>query len=93
MKNSYNDTTYRKFVKPYCERCKITYDKTRKYGSLSIHHKDGNHRNNKVKNLMTLCRRCHSYIHGELRSKYRTNLIIFGIKRKYKYDIKLIMNR
>lgn len=29
---------------------------------LDIHHKDGNHKNNDPKNLMTLCANCHRII-------------------------------
>ena len=41
----------RKQMSQICELCdKLTYD---------IHHKDGNLKNNKLENLMALCRKCH----------------------------------
>ncbi len=32
---------------------------------LAVHHVDGNHRNNKVKNLTWLCHNCHHLVHRD----------------------------
>lgn len=54
-------------AKRECEQCGESYD-------LTIHHKDGNGRNNQEKrlpmnnhtnNLQVLCRKCHGSIHGK----------------------------
>ena len=52
------------------DKCDIC-DKT--YLSLVMHHKDGNHRNNKKKNIIVICNYCHSAIHrGINNSRYAT---------------------
>ena len=46
-------------IKSYskCEVCK------RNFLKLHLHHKDGNHKNNKKDNLIRLCEDCHAVIH------------------------------
>lgn len=43
-----------------CEKCLFEY-KIKKigFGPFEIHHIDGNHENNKIENLMILCKNCH----------------------------------
>lgn len=44
---------------PYCEECHIdTWNN--KPIVFQLHHKDGNHKNNKLENLILLCPNCHS---------------------------------
>jgi len=57
---------YRKYRKDYCENIdgRLGYTCTTTIVhmvQLDVDHKDGNHLNNKVKNLQTLCKCCHSY--------------------------------
>ena len=57
---------YRKFRKDYCENIdgRLGYTCTTTIVhmvQLDVDHKDGNHLNNKPKNLQTLCKCCHSY--------------------------------
>lgn len=40
------------------KKCKICGSKT----NIDVHHKDGNHNNNELENLMYLCSRCHQTI-------------------------------
>lgn len=47
-------------VKRECAKCKTTE-------SLAVHHKDGDHYNNELGNLMILCRSCHTTHHMKLR--------------------------
>ena len=45
----------------------VTIDKCEKCGStenLLVHHKDFNHSNNEICNLMVLCKRCHQNLHS-----------------------------
>lgn len=37
--------------------------------ALSVHHYDGNHRNNAPSNLVTLCLNCHAEVHSQLRTQ------------------------
>ena len=46
-----------------CERCGVT----EWFGGdvpLELHHKDGNHYNNRLENLVILCSNCHKQLHG-----------------------------
>lgn len=57
------ESTYRKVlienkVSPICARCG-----ERDQRVLTAHHKDGNRKNNKIKNLMWLCFNCHHLVH------------------------------
>jgi 5-methylcytosine-specific restriction endonuclease McrA len=45
-------------IKEVCSRCG---NKDRRV--LTVHHKDGNRKNNKIDNLEWLCRNCHCIIH------------------------------
>lgn len=51
--------------------------------NLEVHHKDGNHKNNEMKNLAWLCKKCHRYIVHEYirdeRGRYigvKTNVVL-----------------
>lgn len=44
---------------PYCENCNI-HNWNNKELVFQLHHKDGNHKNNKLENLILLCPNCHS---------------------------------
>lgn len=59
-RNSFKGETYRKILlasgrKQECEVCKTT-DK------LSVHHIDGNHKNNALDNLTWVCYKCHNVV-------------------------------
>lgn len=54
----YRTLLKRSGVAQKCRRCGITDKRV-----LSVHHKDGNRRNNKIENLEWLCRNCHCIIH------------------------------
>lgn len=41
----------------YCQRCKI-------YKAIIVHHINKNKKDNKLKNLSLLCRRCHMKVHN-----------------------------
>lgn len=43
----------------HCEQCGIT-NWNKKELVFQLHHKDGNHKNNKLENLILLCPNCHS---------------------------------
>ncbi len=49
-----------------CDICGITRENTKK---MCVHHKDGNHSNNKFTNLINLCNKCHMEIHYKKRIK------------------------
>lgn len=56
------ESMYRKIltgnnISPICARCR-----KRDKRVLSVHHKDGNRRNNKIKNLVWLCLNCHHLV-------------------------------
>ena len=48
-----------------CQICWMTNDENKKLfnRNLSVHHLDGDKKNNIFKNLMTLCNQCHAEIH------------------------------
>ncbi len=47
---------YPKYKKLYCEICGFV---AAHKSQLDVDHKDGNHNNNSIKNLQTLCANCH----------------------------------
>jgi len=47
---------YRKHKGATCERCGFVPEHPRQ---LDVHHRDGNHKNEAVENLQTLCANCH----------------------------------
>ena len=51
---------HRKHVKDTCERCGLQDDDVRLF---DVHHIDGDHENNDVANLRTLCPNCHRREH------------------------------
>lgn len=54
--------------------------------NLTIHHKDGNHKNNELTNLVTLCKECHEKIHTRKKKTKRD-------RTRLKQDLKeLIFN-
>ena len=57
---------YREHVKERCERCGFTPEHI---CQLDVHHKDGDHNNNDVTNLQTLCANCHRLEHFKGREK------------------------
>lgn len=67
---------------PYCELCK-------QKDFHHIHHKDGNHKNNKPSNLQKLCTPCHAKIHGiePNISELRYRLIQFTKAQKIRISI------
>lgn len=50
---------YRRYRKSACETCGATAD-------LSVHHADGNARNDEPRNLVTLCVPCHQAADGNV---------------------------
>ena len=57
------------------ERGELTYKE--KYSYANIHHMDDNRSNNKLENLILLCRQCHMKTHSELRKNQKK--LIFGV--------------
>ena len=53
---------YRQHLKSICEKCGFV---PVKFCQLDIHHIDGDHKNNDIKNLQTLCSNCHRLEHFE----------------------------
>ena len=49
---------YKKYKKTICAKCGFTGDPCQ----LDVHHIDGNHTNNSVDNLETLCANCHRLV-------------------------------
>jgi hypothetical protein len=56
--NAYRALLKRAGVKVKCRKCDITDKRV-----LTVHHKDGNRKNNSLENLEWLCRNCHCIIH------------------------------
>lgn len=56
----YDNKFYRIHAKPVCERCGFT---AVHQCQIDIHHKDGNHENNNVENLESICGNCHRLEH------------------------------
>lgn len=55
-RNSYQGETYKKIaLANYSQKCAVCKDTEQ----LEAHHRDGNHRNNELDNLMLLCHNCH----------------------------------
>lgn len=50
----------RRWLKDHCEG-----DARRHHWELHAHHRDGNYRNNRRRNVATLCRWCHLHAHGK----------------------------
>ncbi|TXH41972.1 MAG: HNH endonuclease [Desulfurellales bacterium] len=55
------EKTHAQTKKPHCERCGFLAKDPRQ---LDVHHIDGNHSNDCVDNLMTLCANCHRLEHA-----------------------------
>ena len=49
----------------HIKKCQICGEEEKK---LETHHKDGNNRNNKIKNLVKVCRRCHMILDGRMKN-------------------------
>lgn len=59
-KNGTQSRLYRQLIeKDFCENCKATE-------RLVVHHKNGDHMDNRLKNLMILCESCHNSYHKKL---------------------------
>lgn len=66
-RNSYTGETYRKMLlasgkEQKCIICGAT-------DNLHVHHKDGNHNNNDINNLVWLCSKCHHDVHVRKRDE------------------------
>lgn len=60
-KRTYFDGKYWQVLKRdnhTCQECKTKHQEINK---LNVHHKDGDHTNNELKNLETLCIKCHTH--------------------------------
>jgi hypothetical protein len=53
---------YPRYKKDQCERCGFIAEHR---CQLDVHHIDGNHQNNDIFNLMTLCANCHRLEHAK----------------------------
>ena len=58
-------TPWSRHRKDYCEACNYKPFWAR---ALSVHHRDGNNKNNELTNLMTLCHNCHQELEGFIHS-------------------------
>jgi|SRR3989338_1501912 len=56
--SAYRDLMRRHKISLKCRKCGIADKRV-----LTVHHKDGNRRNNDIDNLEWLCRNCHAIIH------------------------------
>ncbi|MCX6763302.1 MAG: hypothetical protein NTZ97_01010 [Candidatus Moranbacteria bacterium] len=63
---SYRNILNKNNIRKICLLCKNTDERV-----LAAHHVDGNHRNNKLKNLSWLCHNCHSLVHNHKKEKER----------------------
>lgn len=76
-----------------CERCGIT-EWMEQPISFQLHHKDGNHSNNKLENLEVLCPNCHSQTDGYAGRKNKNKEIVYSKKHKgYKKDLCPVCNK
>ncbi|MEK7112819.1 MAG: HNH endonuclease [Patescibacteria group bacterium] len=69
---SYRKKPYQKYRKSNCEKCGFI---PIQFCQLEVDHIDGNHKNNSIENLQTLCANCHrlkSFLNGEF--PYNRNL-------------------
>lgn len=65
-----------------CQSCSVKRENTKR---MCVHHKDGNHRNNILSNLMVLCSDCHMKLHND--KKVTVKCSFCGKeKRVCKYD-------
>lgn len=55
-RRTWNSKGYRKYKKSYCEHCSFIAIHS---CQLDVDHIDGNHSNNDISNLQTLCSNCH----------------------------------
>ena len=74
-----NHVIYKEFILKPCEKCNRN--------SELIHHKDGNRKNNKRVNLMSICYSCHAKIHNKLLN-FGDKLFRKGCKKPKKVEVK-----
>lgn len=60
---SYRSKLRRTLRKEQCSACGVADKRI-----LAVHHKDRNHRNNVISNLIWLCHNCHFLVHRQLRA-------------------------
>lgn len=83
-----------------CESCGIS-SWNEKEITLQLHHKDGNHSNNKLSNLVILCPNCHSQTHDFCRMKSGVNNLLYKKiisnnweeLKSFSLDIELLQNK
>lgn len=71
-----------------CELCRKTFFRA------NIHHKDGNHNNNRKNNLIVLCSRCHRKVHNKKKHlsyiSWKEQLMFEDLREKLKKKKKKI---
>lgn len=61
----------------YCEECD-------EFRAIQVHHKDKNRKNNKLCNLLLVCRKCHLKLHDKLdEKKYNGSRLTKNISNKW----------
>lgn len=73
--DGFKDSNFRRYLKGFkkmeCEDCGKECDVKGAYkGSIYIHHRDGNHQNNKRENLKFVCPKCHNTIEHDCRKRF-----------------------
>ena len=79
IKNKEQAEVIRKMIANVCEKCGSKDYEKNKF-SLCIHHKDRNHLNNSLENLMILCPSCHMKEHSKDKIRNENGQII-GVKK------------
>lgn len=71
-----------------CELCRRRRDQLGKRGTLHIHHKDGNYKNDVPDNLLVLCTSCHELVHLHKKSVNGEYGIMFTDESMQEIDYK-----